>query len=279
MTLKRKCKRCKKDLFYANKSSYNNAVKENLTCRSCGMILSDKKKQSDISILLEDTPITYYWIGFLLADGNFGQGNIIKCALSSVDKDHLINLKNYLKIKSLSFEKSETMCCIKAMDTINAPLIRAKFNIHHQKTYNPPNLSFIKNDNLKTALIIGFIDGDGCISHKNKSFSITVQCHSAWLNNLMDFAKFINPSSTARINTSGYAYFSITNHLSLKKLKQKTIELKLPVLKRKWDKIDMNFVPNKEAHQRNFKTFEKLFNKFKGMDYFSNDFNKLVYGK
>ncbi len=282
MIPKRKCPRCSKTLTYSSKSNYNGAVKRDDVCKSCGLLLSDKKKQSDLSILLEENPLTYYWIGFLLADGNFGKTNTIKCTLSSIDKNHLIKLKKFLKIKALNFEQDKKYSTIKAMDGINVPLICKKFNINSNKTYFPPKTSFIKkikNKDLITALMIGFIDGDGCIRPKNKSFSLSVKCHSSWLDILSFFAKEINKTSNAKINNAGYAYFTITNHSSLKELKKKVLVMKLPVLKRKWDVIDLDFVPHKEALERNFKTFEKLYKKFKDIPYFEKRLNSIINGK
>lgn len=91
---------------------------------------------------------------------------------------------------------------------------------------------------------------------------------------------FRNKTTNPKLNKRGYAYFSITNHKSLKKLKRFVIKEKLPVLDRKWDKIDLNFIPHKEAHDRNFKTFEKMFEKFKKLseeyDYYDEKFKKVI---
>ena len=164
------------------------------------------------------------------------------------------------------------------MDTKIVKEIKDKFNISNKKTYYPPkNLTSISNKDLLIALIIGFIDGDGCIAKKNKAFSLTVKCHSSWLDILQFFVKEISVESNAKINAAGYAYFSITNVLALQELKEKAIKLELPILERKWDKIDLNYIKNEEAHERNFKTFEKLFNKFKTFPHFKERFNKLIY--
>jgi len=45
-----------------------------------------------------------------------------------------------------------------------------------------------------------------------------------------------------KINTQGYATLLIGNTETNKFLKQKTLELKIPILDRKWDKIDLKFV-------------------------------------
>lgn len=282
--LKRNCPECDKELFYTDKSGYNVANKKDGTCKECGhKKTSAKLKKSNLSILLEETPITYYWIGFLLADGNFKDQNLIKCALASVDKDHLEMLQKYLNIKSLRTEKGGSCTVIKAMDHEIVPQICKKFDISTRKTYNPPNLSFIKNNDLKLALIAGFIDGDGCVTGKGKAYSLTIKCHSSWLKNLDDFAKTINENSSAKINGAGYASFSISNADSLKALKRKVIELKLPVLKRKWDKIDLDFIKNKEAQDRSFESFSRIFqkmkDKFQSIPFYKEKFDKLVYGK
>ncbi len=282
--LKRNCPECDKELLYTDKSGYNVANKKNGSCKECGQKkTSAKNKKSKLSILLEETPITYYWIGFLLADGNFGKQSTIKCALSSVDKDHLKKLQSYLSIESLNSERDGTITVIKAMDHDIVPLICKKFNISNTKTYNPPNLSFIKNHDLKTALIAGFIDGDGSINGKGKAFGLAIQCHSSWLNNIDDFAKFINPTSNAKINKAGYAYVSISNSSALENLKKKAEELKLPILERKWSKIHYDFIPHKEAQDRSFESFSRIFqkmkDKFQSIPFYKEKFDKLVYGK
>ena len=138
------------------------------------------KKLNNLSPLLLENPISYYWIGFLLADGHFGQKNILKITLSSLDKEHLYNLKTFLNIENILSERQGKYLCLKAMDSNLVPKIKEKFDISNKKTYDPPkNLESIKNKDLLISLIIGFIDGDGCIANKNKAFSLTVKCHSS----------------------------------------------------------------------------------------------------
>lgn len=253
---------------------------QNVVYKQYNLLTTKQKFKSDVSVLLMEECLSYYWIGFLLADGHFGEKNILKVTLSSVDKEHLIELQKFLNIANMQTERNGKYLTLKTMDTKLVSQIKKKFDISNQKTYNPPtNLDFIKNKDLLLSLIIGFIDGDGCIANKKKAFSLTVKCHGSWLNILEKFAKEINPETNAKINAAGYAYFTICNVPLLQNLKKEVLRLKLPVLKRKWDKIDLDYVKNKEAHERNFKTFEKLFNKFKNFPFFEEKFNKLVYGK
>lgn len=274
--MKRKCPQCDLELKYTTKSNYNAAVKAKSLCKTCTIPKFENK--GDLSVLLEENCLSYYWIGFLLADGHFSTENLIKCTLSSVDKNHIFELQKFLKIKNVQLEKNGKYIGIKTMDTQLVPKIKKKFNISNTKTFNPPNLDFIKNKDLFLSLVAGFIDGDGCIAVKNNSFSLTVKCHSSWLENLDKFAKFINATTNAKINNAGYAYFTICNIQSLQSLKKDVLRLKLPILERKWNKIKLDYVKNEEAHERNFKTFEKLFNKFKNFPHFEQRFNKLIYG-
>jgi hypothetical protein len=274
----RKCPNCSKEHLYANKSNYNNAVKKNYVCKSCGLKKSLKNKKSNLAILMEETPLTYYWMGFLLADGNFNKHNRLKVTLSSVDKNHLKNLQEFLKIESLKEERNGKYLTLTAMDCTVVPQICKKFNISHNKTYYPPDLSFIKNKDLKLSLIAGFIDGDGSIASKGKSFSLTVKCHSSWLNNLDNFAKEINgETSNGKINKQGYAFFTICNIESLKTLKRKVVELSLPVLNRKWDKINLEYISNNVVvNKHRFDKLKKLILYLKDIPDYNKQIKQLV---
>ncbi len=235
--------------------------------------------------LLLETNETYYWIGFLLADGYFSESNRLKITLSSLDREHIFSFGKYVECNTVRSDFRNDHDVVREYVTINVmdkniiSSIKEKFNINNKKTYSPPKIEIFRNmdkDKL-LSLIVGFIDGDGCIKTKSKSFSLTVKCHSSWLSILDFFSKIINPTSNGKLNAKGYAYFTICNVDSLKKLKKFAIDNKLPILSRKWDLINLNYLKNKEAHERNFETFVKLFNKFKNMEYFSEKFNKLVY--
>ena len=139
------------------------------------------------------------------------------------------------------------------MDAKIVSQLRKKFTITNRKTYEPSNIQNIKNNNLLISLIIGFIDGDGCIRKLNnrQDCNIRVKCHKSWLNNLQFMADTINSLAStkeiiARINNSGYAEFIISNSVAIKCLKRKALSLKLPILKRKWNNINLSLVSRNE---------------------------------
>jgi uncharacterized protein YqeY len=257
MTLKEKIS---KDYMIAFKEK--NAVSKNLLSVIKGEIQTVEKNKSVENLSDEDV-----------------MKILTKTAKSLKETISLTNdEKSKLEYEKVSVEKVKYLT-LNIMDTNIISKIKEKFDIDNKKTYNPPSLSVFENmkeENLYS-LIVGFIDGDGSIRPKGNSFSLQVKCHSSWLSILDIFAKKINETTNAKLNSAGYAYFTITNHKSLKKLKRFVLDNNLPVLKRKWDIIDFNFIPNKEAHDRNFKTFEKLFIKFKNMDYYEEKLNKIIY--
>lgn len=216
-----------------------------------------KPVMHDLSCLLENSPISYYWIGFLLADGHFSKYKI-SLSLSNKDKSHLIKYKKYIKSKNKIYNDPRGFCGIDCSDSNIVPEIIKKFDISNRKTYNPPNLLDI-DKGLLFPLIIGFIDGDGTIwKYPNKnSFGLSVRCHKSWLKNLSLFHDslyeiFNEPLSNNRKKTlkgahlvspknsysqSDIAKFQIQRHSLLKKIKSKAQETDLPILERKWLKI------------------------------------------
>ena len=192
--------------------------------------------------LLEDTNICYYWIGYLLADGCIS-GN----RLSLTSKDYIV-LKNFCEYLDIDLSyiqkrtiKSNDYYTVSVMDTENIPKILEKFNWKNNKTYNPPNPLNIGLQ-FKHSLAIGFIDGDGSINyrHKGSSCHILIRCHKSWLN----FLSWLY--SSAHINNSGYAEAYVSNNSDIKFYKKFAIDNNLPILKRKWDKVDLDFTSKQE---------------------------------
>jgi hypothetical protein len=205
-----------------------------------------KLVQSNLEPLLLDHPLTYYWIGFLMADGHFGSKRI-SLVLAKKDKEHIEAFAEFIKCPNVRQEKRSYS--IKAQDRITVPKIIQKFKLSNRKTYNPPDLSWI-GDQLFVSLAIGFIDGDGSIGKQSgRQHAICrIKVHRSWLANLRLISNRLCGlagciPAKAKINKQGYAEINFSNSVLLRYLKKKTIELELPVLKRKWDKIDENFVP------------------------------------
>jgi len=68
-------------------------------------------RKANLSVLLEETPITYYWIGFLMADGGFTERRI-QLGVAEKDLDHLEKFRKFVnstnkigKVKSKHSDK------------------------------------------------------------------------------------------------------------------------------------------------------------------------------
>lgn len=203
--------------------------------------------------LLSEELETYYWIGFLLADGHISLNR-----LNLTNKDRVV-LENFCKY--LGLEES----CIKSrvvnngiyyyvsvMDIENADKIRNKFDWRDRKTYNPPIEMSLPQDK-KMAIAIGFIDGDGSINfrHNKTSFHISIRCHSSWFY----FLKWLY--GNCNINKDGYAASYITDSEVCKSLKKFSLEFNLPILERKWDKVDLNFISKNKISRDRILAVEK----------------------
>lgn len=198
-------------------------------------------------------PRAAMYLGMLLADGHFSRKDSITLSLHQRDKDYLNHYKDYFDFSSLiTLVKNRQDYYLIATDHNLVPLIREKFDIQFQKTYNPPSLSWIReyNPDLYFAMIVGFIDGDGWISHdhRNHHFRIGTRVHRSWLNNLIEFQNFlyeyfnIFPTKQKRpphIIEPCYSNMSLYDQDLLIAVKNKIIEFDLYpyVLQRKWDKI------------------------------------------
>lgn len=203
--------------------------------------------------LLEETNFNYYWLGFLMADGSFSVGghSNLTCKISIQDQDHLTILANYLNVnvsnqKAAYYDnyKCNPSCSISISDSQNIIPIMNKFNITKRKTENPPNLNCLNSKEKFLSFFIGFIDGDGCITQNNKNVAnmMRIQCHGNWLNNFKEISEklyfYCQIKSTFYIDNHGYAKFLIYRFNNLKKLKLELLNLTVPYLSRKWNKID-----------------------------------------
>jgi hypothetical protein len=228
--------------------------------------------------LLEDSYITYYWIGFLLADGNFEKRGRLRLTLSIQDLNHLEKFANYFNINTpIRIINNKTAAGIQKMKAdIIKPLID-KFGIDENKTKNPPNIDIFKSidKDLLYALIIGFIDGDGCIRYQTgrKDTAITIKLDPAWLDFLNLISTFLLNKNISKINNAGYASLVISNSIAIKRLKQKAIDFNLPILSRKWEKIDMSFISRQEQAIINRNNVLKLKNEGKSINEISEILN------
>lgn len=234
----------------------------------------------DMSPLLSYSPISMYWLGFLLADGHFVP-KLSKCSLrlANKDKDMVYKFASFVSSNDVS-PRHHNSTGIDLYSKEVVPELCRRFSIQSNKTCNPPNLSPIeKNADLMLSILIGLIDGDGHIYHAkecNASY-MALECHSKWISIYQKFSNFLvdnfkNNGSNPRCylkfrnrkigrSTRTYLRFSIYDNYLMKAIKREAIRMKLPFMKRKWDKVDLNFISEREQTPRVMATVKKMFEK------------------
>lgn len=197
-------------------------------------------RSGDLSALLLDEVISYYWIGYILADGWISPAGQVVLVSSEKDKQQLDKFAKFIKSNNRRIDArhsgfrttDEFQYRVAVQDRILGPQIAQKFSIDHQKTYNPPKpdiLNTFSND-LKIALLIGFIDGDG----SRNSSAIVFDTHSSWVFFIQELLKVVDGHYVCSINKRGYLHTRIGKNgfLQLQKFAE---ENNLPVLERKWN--------------------------------------------
>lgn len=245
---KRICPKCGSIIYYASKTSLNHALKNDSNCNECRLKMNyEIHNKNNVKILLNDKLESYYWIGFILADGHIENNKRIQITLSNKDKIHLEKFKNYINAKKINnlIVNGHEQCSLNVQDSKYVPILCENFGIKNNKTTNPPDIKILKTLEFKKlySLIIGYIDGDGNIKkqYKRKDFQLTVKCHKSWLDILSLFSETIDETNKAKINSCGYAEFHVTKTFNLKKLKKFAIKNNLPILERKWNNVDINY--------------------------------------
>ena len=205
------------------------------------------KRVADLSVLLNETPESYYWMGFLIADGHFYKRGAIKLHLAEEDREQLEKFKSFVKYNG----RAKT-CAVNVMNPPVVDYIITKFGISNRKTYEPVPIEKIDNDNLLFSLFAGMLDGDGSVRYRNGTVStFEMKLHGNWLPKLefmedclyryLD-VKRRKDTPLARLRKDGYSLILLTDRQLLASMKRKVSSFQLPVMNRKWDLIDENYV-------------------------------------
>lgn len=253
----RKCPKCSEDINYSRFSDKILAEKHKSLCKKCslnkgkfnkGHLLNDihNVSENSISKLLEETYLSFYWLGFIIADGSLNQNNFELC-LAKKDLNHLKKFAKFIDFnKEPKFRKGSNSYRISFSDRVSVSRVKLKYDLKDRKTYNPINFKNISlyNNELLLCLLIGIIDGDGNISHNGSKNSrvISIVSHKNWKKFYTQLIK--------NINVSGFIIKNVnkTNKITIKLYKREqilfllkdiAIKFNLPFLKRKWNKIPL----------------------------------------
>lgn len=202
--------------------------------------------------ILKFKPEDCYWIGFMLADGHISKHNNIQINLAVKDAGHLEKLQNYCGFPII-VDKDIHRVRARISDVITIRKIKNIFCWETNKTVIPPKIPILKMDQL-FSIVIGFIDGDGAIDSRN---GIRVKCSISWQNILNDFYFYL--TGKKREFSGDYAIMTVHNFLEVKNIKKKAISLGLPLMNRKWDRIDLKKITKYEKFNHVLNLFNSGF--------------------
>lgn len=222
-------------------------------------------RKCDLTPLLTKNYESLYWIGFLAADGHFSKLNRLTVCSAFKDRAHLLELSKYVSCGIIDYKKHSSLSCKHSSVVKKLKII---YSISNRKTYEPiklPKMSI----NCFIAFVIGFIDGDGRLGRQyggRKDCIIGLKMHKSWIEFLDKLSSRLSlicktPLVFTKVNKQGYALLNIANSIVCKYLKRKTIEFRLPVLERKWGRIDLTYVSRIEKNLNDMKVVKKLLNK------------------
>ncbi len=208
--------------------------------------------------LLDGSLQSYYWMGYLMADGymHHGLGQIVLVS-AEADKDHMATYAAYLGSKVHRYENPSYFTGlttehhrVSVADYRVAVKIAEKFDWKPRKTYNPPRNEVLAKafdtDDQFLAFFIGFVDGDGSINKVNHS--IRIENHASWITFhtfLLDSLRrvgILDVATLPKINGKGYSDFH-TPKRTVQQLKHFIEQHQLTVLTRKWDKVSPALPP------------------------------------
>jgi hypothetical protein len=225
---------------------------------------SNYRVEGDLSKLLLDIPEAFYWMGFIAADGSFSKADRLSIGISQKDESHLYKFGEFIDCKNFSKRNKLNSIDLKIQDKFIVPKIMEKFDLKLRKTYNPPEFEKLPIESL-FPFFIGFVDGDGSICYQSGRTDafLRIKVHSSWnvfLQKITDYIyKLTNTFPTKpKITVEGYSNINISNSITLKFIKSKVLELNLPIMNRKWDKIDLNKTGKTERAAINGKIIDAL---------------------
>lgn len=244
------------DVCDAEIKRIKSTIKEKNYCRKCASKINIQKaleistnQNTQNNNYFEDMSLqACYWAGFIAADG-YISNKTGKVEISIADKGHLLKFKEDAeatnKIESVTLNRGYKVAAvqerIRICNRIWLADLEKIFNIQNAKslTHEPPDTSSWSIEQTK-AFIVGYIDGDGCITGFDKGDGQLNICGTTqFLTFLKQFFeeeyKVTLSEKCIRATKTIYRLFLYTSKARkvLKDLKQ------LPIykLERKWSKI------------------------------------------
>lgn len=220
--------------------TFPNRTYNSLMCRAQKLGIKSaikRKRKGSLDFLNNLNLLSYYWWGFIMADGHISHKGELVITLSKIDKDHLLRLAKHLE---RDIQERGNFCILRIQDSRFGKKWLNDLKIVGPKTYFPPDLTIFLNKDALLSFFIGMIDGDGCIWETKGWLNSRIELHGSWLATLQlissKLKEFYDIDCKVKMTKRGTSRLEINTKKDLKILKDyiKNVEY----LERKWSKLD-----------------------------------------
>jgi hypothetical protein len=196
-------------------------------------------RNGDISILLNGSPQSFYWLGLLASDGYVSKDGHLMFSQGEKDKAIVESFASYVNSSVYEFEvesgynlQPRKIYRVNVKDVNVGREIRNLWGLddEDQKTYSSISSEFLKSKEQAMAFLIGFFDGDGYLGSNNVG---SIEVHSNWLQFLNEICKLVGLDYEGKINNRGYARIVIKKSFMIQ-LKDFIMNNNLIHNQRKW---------------------------------------------
>lgn len=193
--------------------------------------------------LIEDESLqTFYWVGFLLADGSFYNESEFEFGLKDSDKYVLEEFSKYIGyIGDIKHRESTNSNRIYFSNSLSIPKFMEKYGFQFNKTYNPNSFDCFKKYTKEQllSLLIGIIDGDGSISNNGSDYTnqIIITSHKVWKPFYKDLFEYLEIEWHCTDKENKALSIRICKREYCLMLKRFILNNNLFYLQRKWNKI------------------------------------------
>jgi hypothetical protein len=185
-------------------------------CKEC-FKKSIRKYNVDMDFFNRDTEESFYWAGFIAADGSIRKDGGLDIQLSIKDIKHLekfkfdIKSEHPIKIKNCPGHnygnekicKDSTNCCL-IIGSVDVGNSLKRFGIINNKTYIYDMPEWLKTHQYIRHFIRGYIDGDGCFCDCGTSIHFSLKATANFLNSFNEVLKNNNIIFNAEIINAQY---------------------------------------------------------------------------
>lgn len=170
----------------------------------------DIRRKGSLEPLFSETLESFYWLGYLAADGYVARLGHLMFSQSEKDKDSVYQFATYVgsnvyiyESKSGYVKTPRLVYRVNVCDLILGPKLRKMWGLSdtQTKTYSSITFDFIKTKEQAMAFLIGFFDGDG---YRREVISGKIEVHASWFSFLSKLSDKCELQRGPRTNKRGF---------------------------------------------------------------------------